>query len=110
MFFCDPFTYMRGINQSCPLSMLLYIISVKVLAIFIDVDTKIKGVQVRHHEKEIINFADDTTVFERDINYLNRIQSILKLYEKGFFKIISKFQTFWAGTYKNRIGMVTILH
>ena len=50
----EPFTFMREVHQGCSLSMLLYIISIKVLAILIDVDTKINGVQTG--EKENINF------------------------------------------------------
>ena len=34
-------------------------------------------------EIKIINFADDTTIFLRDIDCLTRIQAILNLYEKA---------------------------
>ena len=42
---------------------------------------KIKGMQIEDHEIKIVNFADDTTIFLRDITYFTRIQVILKLYE-----------------------------
>ena len=42
---------------------------------------KIKGIQTGDHDIKIVHFADDTTIFSRDITYLNRIQLILKLYE-----------------------------
>ena len=42
---------------------------------------RITGIQVGHHEIKIVNFADSTTIFLRDITFLNRIQVILKLYE-----------------------------
>ena len=100
----DPFTIMRGVRQGCPLSMLLYIIAAEVLAIFIIADTRVKGVQIGTHEIKIINFADDTTIFLRDIDCLTRIQAILNLYEKASSSKInlSKSQALWAGTYKNR--------
>ena len=100
----DPFTIMRGVRQGCPLSMLLYIIAAEVLAIFIITDTKVKGVQIGTHEIKIINFADDTTIFLRDIDCLTRIQAILNLYEKASSSKInlSKSQALWAGSYKNR--------
>ena len=82
-FLSDPFTLLRGVRQGCPLSMLLYIITAEVLANFIIADTKIKGLQIGSHEIKIINFADATTIFLRDINCLNRIQTILELYEKA---------------------------
>ena len=42
---------------------------------------RIKGMQIGDHEIKLVNFADDTTIFLRDIACLNRIQVILKLYE-----------------------------
>ena len=52
-------------------------------AIFIDVNTRIKGVQIWDHEIKILNFPDDTTIFLlRDNNLHIKIQSILKSHEK----------------------------
>ena len=79
----DPDTIMRGVRQGCPLSMLLYIIAAEVLAIFIIANTKVKWVQIGIHEIKIINFADDTTIFLKDIDCLTRIQAIFNLYEKA---------------------------
>ena len=79
----DPFTLKRGVRQGCPLSMLLYIIAAEVLANFIIVDKRIKGIQIGNQEIKIVNFADDKTIFLRDIDCLNRTQSILKLYEEA---------------------------
>ena len=61
--------------------MLLYIIAVEVLASFINANKRIKGIQIADHEIKIANFADDTTIFLRDITCHNRIYLILKLYE-----------------------------
>ena len=69
----DPFTLMRGVCQGCLFSMLLYDIVAKVLASFINTNKRIKGIQIGDHEIEIVNFADDTTIFLRYITYLNRI-------------------------------------
>ena len=76
----DPFTLMR-VLQGCLLSMLLQIVAVEVLANFIKADKRIKGIQIGDHEIKIVNFAEDTTIFLRDITCLNRIQMILNLYE-----------------------------
>ena len=80
----DPFTLMQGVCQGCPLSSVLYIRAVEVLANFIDVDKRIKGVQIGDHEMKLVNFADDITIFLGYITCLNGIQVILKLYEKAF--------------------------
>ena len=55
---------------------------------------------------KILNFPDDTTIFElRDIKWHNRIQSILKSHEKASSSKanFSKIQALWVGAYKNRI-------
>ena len=77
----DPLTLML-VNQGCLPSMLLYNIVAAVLANFINADKRIKGIQIGDHEIKIANFTDNTTIFLRDITCLNRIQVILRLYEK----------------------------
>ena len=43
----------------------------------------IKGLkEIGDPEIKIVNFTDNTTIFLRDITFLNRIQVILRLYEK----------------------------
>lgn len=51
--------------------MLLYIISAKVLANFIDANKEIKGMQIGDHVIKTVNFADSTTMSLRDITCLN---------------------------------------
>ena len=60
--------------------MLLYIIAAEVLASFINANKRIKEIQIGDHEIEIVNFADNTTIFLRDVTCLNRIQGILKMH------------------------------
>ena len=67
--------------QGCLLSMLLCIIAAEVLASLINADKRIKGIQIGDQEIKIANVTDNTTIL-RDITSLNRIQVILKLYEK----------------------------
>ena len=71
------------VRQGCLLSMLLYNIAAEVLANLVNADKRIKGIQIGHHIK-IVNFADNTTIFLRDITcLLNRIQVNLKPYENA---------------------------
>ena len=70
------------VHQWCQLSKLLYKIATEVLANLIDADKRIKGIQIGDHEIKIVNFADNTTIFLRDITCLNRRQVILRLYGK----------------------------
>ena len=78
----DPLTPMC-VQQGCLLSMLLYDIAAEVLANLINADKRIKGIQIGDHDIKIVNFADNTTIFLRDITCLNRIQVILKPYENA---------------------------
>ena len=70
--------------QGCLLSMVLYNIVAEVLANLINVDKRIKGIQIGDHDIKIVNSADNNTVFLRDITcLLNRIQVILNPYENA---------------------------
>ena len=68
--------------HGCLLSILLYNIEAEVVTNLINADKRIKRIQIGDHEIRIVNFTDNTTIFLRDITCLNRIQVILRLYEK----------------------------
>ena len=75
------------VRQGCLLPMLLYNVVTEVLPNFINVDKRIKGIQVGDHEIKTVNFADNTIIFlRRNITCLNRIQVILKVYENSKIK------------------------
>ena len=70
------------VRQWCQLFKLLYNIAAEVLANLINAERRIKGMQIGDHEIKIVNFTDNTTIFLSDITCLNRMQVILRLYEK----------------------------
>ena len=85
------------VHQWCQLSKLLCNMVTEVLANLINADKRIKGIQIGDDEIKIVNFTDNTTIFLRDITCLNRIQVILKLYEKDKLvqrELCSKSQAF----------------
>lgn len=47
------------------------IIALEILAIFINVDTKIEGIQIGDHEIKTVNFAYESTIFLRDFSCVN---------------------------------------
>ena len=63
--------------------MLLYNTVSEVLANLINADKGIKRMQTEEHEIKVVNFTNNTTIFLRDVTCLNRIQVILRLYEKN---------------------------
>ena len=84
--------------------MLLYNIVATVLGNFINAHKRIK--RIGDHEIKIVNFSHNTTIFLRGITWLNRIQVILTLYQKGKLaqrQVFQKSKPLWSGVYKNRI-------
>ena len=72
----------NGVRQGCPLSALLFILAVEVLAVAIRSDPKINGVKIGDKTFKISQLADDTTLFLKDIDSLKYVLSILKNFEK----------------------------
>ena len=64
------------------MSKLLHNTVTEVLSNLINADKRIKGIQIGDHEIKTVDFTDNTTIFLRDITCLNRMQVILRLYEK----------------------------
>ena len=92
--------------QGCLLSILLYNIVAEVLANLINAYKRIKGIQIGDHDIKIVNFADNTTIFLRDITCLNRMQVILKLVSTIFYQIwkiffVSSKKLFLLSRYSN---------
>ena len=76
------------VRQWCQLSKVLYNTAAEALANLINADKTIKGIQIGEHEIKILSFTDNTTIFLREITCLNRIQVILRLYEK--YKLVQR--------------------
>ena len=55
----------------------------EVLANFINAEKGLKEYKQEKHELKIVNFTDNTTIFLIDVICLNRVQVILRLYEKA---------------------------
>ena len=72
------FTLTREVCQGYLFSMILYIVEAEVLASFINANERIKGLQTKDYGIKIVNFANDTTIFLRDITCL---EVIVKLFE-----------------------------
>lgn len=80
----DSFPLERSVRQGCPLSALLYSISVEPLAILIKQDRRIKGVEIPGGEQNIINqYADDTTITVKDVNSVKRVMENIGMYGKA---------------------------
>ena len=78
------FSLERDVRQGCPLSGLLFVIGIEILARAIKNDAGIKGIKVGEKEIKVSLYADDTTVFVRDLDSITHLLSLL-----GKFKDLS---------------------
>ena len=79
--FLSPFFLMhRGVRQGCPISPLLFIMTVELLAINIRKDENIKGIYIPGSKRpiKIRQYADDTTMFLKDVIDFREILSKIK--------------------------------
>jgi len=67
-FTTDLFQVRRGVRQSDPLSPLLFILAIEILATQIRQDDDIHGVMAKNKEIKLTLFADDMTCFSKDMN------------------------------------------
>jgi len=79
-FTTDLFCIHRGVRQGDPLSPLLFILALEVLACQIRQDKTIQGIMVKNVEIKLTLFADDMTCFLKDINAYSRLCTTLKVF------------------------------
>ena len=77
---CEPFALERGVRQGCPVSPMLFIIGVEILALKIRQGNQIKGITLPNSPKSIriLQYADDTTLFLRNRTDLREVLSEIK--------------------------------
>ena len=71
----------RGIRQGCPLSALLFILVAEILSINLRSNQKAKGIIIDGLEYKIIQLADDTTIFTKDLDSLQAFIADFKHFE-----------------------------
>lgn len=80
----DRFKIGRSVRQGCPLSALLYAISVEPLATLIKRDRRVVGIELPYGGMCTINqYADDTTITVREGNSVKRVLEIVKMFGKA---------------------------
>ena len=96
------FSLQRGVRQGCPLSGVLIVLGIELLSRTIKSDPTIKGIQVNKHELKISQYADDTTVFVRD---LDSVTSLLNDFNEcsGLEINTTKTEAMWLGVWKTGV-------
>ena len=98
------FSVERGVRQGCPLSGLLFVISIEILARAIKNDTAIKSINVGEKEIKVSLYADDTTVFVRDLDSVDHLLTLLDNFKNlsGLEINTTKSEGLWLGRWKNK--------
>lgn len=98
-FTSDWFKPERGIMQGCPISGMLFIIAVELLAIRIRECRDIRGLNISGQVIKISQYADDTTVFVRDSDSMKVLMGVLAEFSKvsGLELNLSKSKLMWIG-------------
>ena len=93
----------RGIRQGCPMSALLFIIAVEILAQKIRQNESVEGIKVGDGELKVSQLADDTTCFVRDIQSLEYAIDIFQQFQScaGLKVNRNKTKAKYIGTLRN---------
>ena len=99
------FNLRRGVRQGCPLSGILFVIGVEILSNAIKRSKEIEGIQIVPNKSiKITQYADDTTVFVKDIRSVHRLFDLLQQFENcsGLRINQSKSEILWLGSLRQR--------
>ena len=88
-------------RQGCPLSGLLFVLAIEVLAQAIREDENIRGLKINETELKLSLYADDLTAFIRDEDSAKHLLNLLNDYStcSGL-----KIKGMWLGNLKSNIG------
>ena len=100
------FSPSRGVRQGCPLSLLLYVITIEVLAVYLRMSPKLTGIALPNFLEEFrsLGYADDTTVAATTDDSITEVFNIYSTYERASGAKLNrgKSKGLWAGSWKSR--------
>ena len=99
--FASPFFNLnRGVRQGCPLSGLLFLVGIEMLNLAIQANPDIKGFNVGKKQIKITLYADDTTIFVKDLSLVTALLDTLENFKNcsGLERNKSKTEAMWLGS------------
>ena len=102
----DFFQLYRGVRQGCPLSGLLFVLAIEVLAQAIRENENIHGLKINDTEFKLSMYADDLTAFIEDERSASQLFSLLNDFGtcSGLKINFSKTEGMWLGSLKCHLG------
>ena len=90
-------------RQGCPLSGILFVLGINLFPRDLKNKASVKGIRVDDHEIKIAQYADDTTVFDRDRESVLELLDFLREFSSlsGLEINTSKTEAMWLGQWKN---------
>ena len=105
----DFFPLKKGIRQGCPISALLFILTVEIMAVKIRQAQDVEGIKVKTHSNETVDIkisqvADDTTLFVSDLTSMeNAFKLIQDFCSNSSLNLnVKKCEGLWIGSYVDR--------
>lgn len=104
----DEFSLSRGIRQGCPVSALVFILVVEVMALNLKNNSELKGINTKYDKLNIKNlisqFADDSTLYLKDENQLVLAFDIINEFGRYSGPVINVSKTIglWLGIDKHK--------
>ena len=95
----------RGVRQGCPLSGMLFITAIEVLAQKIRKSNDIEGIKIQDNRiVKLSQYADDTTAILANVYSVSNLFALLSRFERcaGLKINVSKSEILWLGSMRNR--------
>ena len=103
-YFSETIALQRGVRQGCPLSALLYVLVIEVLAIQLRLNPNIVGFTVGGEKIISVHYMDDTTIIIKQNRCFKEVIKELELYEEASEARVNykKTKGLWTGSWKGR--------
>ena len=103
-YFSETIPLQRGVRQGCPLSALLYVLVIEVLAIQLRLNPNIVGFTVGGEKIVSVHYMDDTTIIIKQNRCFKEVIKELELYEEASEARVNykKTKGLWTGSWKGR--------